>query len=381
MQPLERWFDPCVLARHAAAPRGRGGCLIVRVCIKAFAARVRSQSDFDDRTFAAGSAPLGTAPIVIILGSARSGTTWLGKLFDSHPDVAYRHEPDSVDINTVIPFLPRKSEAGEYVDLARGYLDNLKCARYPKSVGHRPFFKKSFRPRHARYGLVASSMALKALEGCVGRRASRLSIPRAFDTPSGRAVHFVVKSVSSLCRAYLFSLADPGARIVHVVRHPCAVVASRMRGVSQGLLDPTVFLDAVLRMEEAARYPLSREDLVSASYEEQLAYQWMIQNDKVLAEMNGSSRYKVVIYEDLCKDVRAGTREAFAFADLEWDAQTERFIERLETSRRRAAGYFSVMRSPMSATTTWRDELREEQIARIRAICAHARIQEVGLRL
>jgi hypothetical protein len=324
---------------------------------------------------------MGATPLIIIVGSARSGTTWLGKLFDSHPDVVYRHEPDSIDINTAIPFLPRKSEASAYVDLAREYLHDLKRARYAKSVGHRPFFEKSLQPRAARYGLVASTMVLKAIEGCTGRGASRLRIPRALDAPSGCDARFVIKSVSSLCRAYLFSLADPGARIVHMVRHPCAVVASRLRGVSKGLLQPAVFLDALLGMEEAAWYPLTREDLMRASYEEQLAYQWMIQNDKVQTELNGSSRYKVVIYEDLCQQMRAGTRDVFAFAGLDWDAQTERFIRRLETSRRHAGRYFSVIRSPLSAMNAWRHELREEQINRIRAICAYARLQEAGLRL
>src|SRR5690349_19178518 len=37
--------------------------------------------------------PLG-AGITFILGAPRSGTTWLGKIFDSHPSVLYRHEPD-----------------------------------------------------------------------------------------------------------------------------------------------------------------------------------------------------------------------------------------------------------------------------------------------
>lgn len=367
-----------VLWRGMGPPHGSS---VVRDSIKVLASRDRSHSDFDDCASAARSAPMGTLPLVIIVGSARSGTTWLAKLFDSHPDVAYRHEPDSADINTAIPFLPRESEANEYVDLARGYLHDMKCARYLKSLGHRPFFEKSFRPRHARYGLIASSLALKAVERCVGRIPSRFCIPRAFDASSDRDVHFVIKSVSSLCRAYLFSLADPDARIVHMVRHPCAVVASRLRGVSKGLLEPTVFLDALLRMEEASWYPLTREYLMRASYEEQLAYEWMIQNDKVMSEMKRSDRYKMVIYEDLCLNVRAGTREAFAFADLKWHAQTERFIRRLEASCRSDAGYFSVIRRPLSNMDAWRNELRDEQIDRIRGVCAYARVQDAGLRL
>ena len=326
---------------------------------------------------------MGASPLVIILGSGRSGTTWLGKLFDSHPDVVYRHEPDSVHVNTAIPFLPRKHEAQEYVERTRTYLQDLKYARYAKSVGHRPFFAKSYRPPHARYGLVASSLALKVMERCAGRVVApkTLCIPRAVDACPDHGVHFVIKSVSSLCRAYLFSLADPDATIVHVIRHPCAVVASRLRGIAKGLLQPALFLDSVLSMEEAGRYPFSRDDLTRASFEEQLAYQWMVLNDKVLTDMSGSSRYKVVIYEDLCRDTRVGIRNLFAFAGLAWHAQTEKFIRALETSGKKAAGYFSVMRSPVSGVDAWRRELRPEQIDRIRAICAHARIQEVGLRV
>lgn len=41
------------------------------------------------------SRPLATLPfrVVSLHGAPRSGTSWLGKVFDSHPDVAYRFQP------------------------------------------------------------------------------------------------------------------------------------------------------------------------------------------------------------------------------------------------------------------------------------------------
>ena len=30
--------------------------------------------------------------LVMVLGAPRSGTSWVGKIFDSHPDVLYRRE-------------------------------------------------------------------------------------------------------------------------------------------------------------------------------------------------------------------------------------------------------------------------------------------------
>ena len=42
------------------------------------------------------------API-LILGAPRSGTTWLAKIIDSHPDVLYRHEPDKLAAEPVAP--------------------------------------------------------------------------------------------------------------------------------------------------------------------------------------------------------------------------------------------------------------------------------------
>jgi len=59
--------------------------------------RSRNHSVLTPPPSGAGRRELGLADrAILVSGSPRSGTTWLAKLLDSHPDVLYRHEPDEV---------------------------------------------------------------------------------------------------------------------------------------------------------------------------------------------------------------------------------------------------------------------------------------------
>src|SRR5215831_20569040 len=83
--------------------------------------------------------------VVLLLGAPRSGTTWLAKILDSHPDVLYRHEPDTVLRNDELPHLCSRDDAGSHRDEARNYLGALFNVRVLKSVGSRPSFRKNYR--------------------------------------------------------------------------------------------------------------------------------------------------------------------------------------------------------------------------------------------
>ena len=65
------------------------------------------------------------ARILLLLGAPRSGTTWLGKIFDSHPDVLYRHEPDTLDRGGDLPKMVPVADIPAWSAEARAYLLRL----------------------------------------------------------------------------------------------------------------------------------------------------------------------------------------------------------------------------------------------------------------
>ncbi len=85
---------------------------------------------------------------VLLFGMPRSGTTWLGKIFDSHPDTLYRHEPDSRGTLNTLPMLPIESD----VEIHRSFLLRL-CGEIPhasamkKSSAPLPIFTKHYDSR------------------------------------------------------------------------------------------------------------------------------------------------------------------------------------------------------------------------------------------
>src|SRR5580704_15560833 len=78
--------------------------------------------------------------LVFLLGAPRSGTTWLAKLFDSHPNVLYRNEPDSVLHEPRVPLLCQPEDIGQYRAIAHDYIERLLDIRTLKTSGSLPVF-------------------------------------------------------------------------------------------------------------------------------------------------------------------------------------------------------------------------------------------------
>jgi len=200
------------------------------------------------------------------------------------------------------------------------------------------------------------------------RHARALNVPDLMDPDlAGRGqVTTVMKSVNSLGRARSFLEALPDLRVIHILRHPCGVIASQLRGEAEGhIARDAAYLAALFVLPSTSSYGVELDAIMSASYEEQLAFQWMVCNDLILNETKGNPRYTHVVYEDLCRNTHQHMTELLAFAELDPDPQVSDFIGQLEGESSADPAYFSVMRSPRESIGKWRTELGNDQIDRI----------------
>jgi len=307
------------------------------------------------------------------MGYARSGTSWLGKIFDSHPEVLYLHEPDKVLHGKELPYFCQASEIPSSTKRAAEYFDGLLSVRDLNAVSILPLFRKSYRsyPEHLRY--LASIATRKATQLVFGNRISLANRPVRDPAclRDGGSCRFVVKSVSQLGRAGLLATAVPSLKTVLIVRHPCAQILSMLRGIKsdkfqRGLLEPSI-VDTI----NARRRGLTMEKFLELPSVEQLAWQWLVFNEKAMEDLADRGDTRILRYRDLVRAPEAITKELFAFSGLPWARQTARFLYESQHSGHRYR-YFGVYRSAEFAQNldAWKNALPTEDEGRIRAIVA-----------
>ncbi len=298
------------------------------------------------------------ARTILLFGMPRSGTTWIGKTFDSHPDTLYLHEPDS---HARIPGLPPVVPVADYAAherSVRDYVARLREVRAVPVLGKLPLFHKAYYPPGYRQLLTAAIVAAKAA-GKVGYRGG---LPDWGGVRRARAPVVVWKSIESLGALPLILRHASDAVAVHILRHPCGYVASVRRGEATGQFGGAVpdsedygYFDLLLRTEVAAPYGLDRAALARLSPVERLAWRWVLVNTKAWGELQGDPRYRLVEYEALCRAPSAEFRPLFEFAGLVWQPATERFLA--ESTQGEDTGYYSVIRNAEAAADAWRTEL------------------------
>ncbi len=310
---------------------------------------------------------------ILIFGMPRSGTTWLGKIFDSHPATLYLHEPDSVRPMRDIPRVVEAESIGNYLPLIRDYFSTYTKLRVTKVRGKQPVFPKDYQS--------AVSHGVHRISVMLAKVASRMMPSFPVLTPMGKdrsQIRIVWKSIESSGRLRLAAEAFPTARAIYLLRHPCGFVASQLRGRRQHKFaqdyapseDYSLFKE-LINSALAQRRGLTIEALKQLEPLERLAWRWALFNERVLADAEQCRNSMVLRYEDLCLEPLETAKRLFDFAGLAWPAQTQAFVESSISTD--VSDYYSVFKDPMKAALRWQAELSEEQIRRISAVVAGSR--------
>lgn len=311
----------------------------------------------------AGITPDALASVILVVGAPRSGTTWLAKIIDSHPDVLYRHEPDET-----LPGSASLTGAALPELLADWVAD-----RGARSVTKRPFFPKSWQPAWARRlrTLLAGAVSAASRLPAPLDRLARMHIPDLMRRPAPRVA---IKSVRWADGAAILARTLPASRTIFILRHPCGQVASVMRGNRQRRFDlKTEGTD--MPFDEAAALPFAAAHGVDHSAFQALpdaakyAWSWRAFNEPAYAVLAAQPNVHIVLYETLCARPQAQALRILTFAGLHWNAQTEDFVAR-STVHQGNAGYYAIFRDAIAAAEAWRKTMPPADQEAVRSVVA-----------
>jgi Sulfotransferase family len=302
------------------------------------------------------------API-LVLGAPRSGTTWLAKIIDSHPDVLYRHEPDET-IPAPSPLTP---------DALPALLARWAAETGARTVTKQPYFRKSWQPRWAlgvRTGLAAAVGAASRMPPPFKALAS-MRIPDLAARPAPR---IAIKSVRWAEGAAILARSLPRSRTIFILRHPCGQVASVMRGNRQRRFDlqtagTDMPFDEAGTIRFAASFGIAEPVFQALPDAAKYAWSWRFLNEPAYAALAAQPNVHVVLYEALCADPQTLGRRILTFSDLGWDRQTEAFVAR-STSHQGKAGYHAIFRDAVAAAEAWRTTMSPADREAVRSVVA-----------
>jgi hypothetical protein len=307
---------------------------------------------------------MNTQKLILLFGMPRSGTTWLGKLFDAQRQTYYLHEPDSVDANIHIPLLLDKSQAetSELPTQLPHWLSN----KTEKVIASRPFFSKAYLNPVSWALFLASAYATK-LAGRLGIK----GLVKPVRLQPLAAPVLVWKSIESLGRMAAIRQLT-GAYSIHILRHPCGHIASTLKGQDAGLFDGSIpiwqdwdLFDKLLQQSGEQRFTL--DDIKAMSKEQRLAVRWGLINDFALAQSVGEPNNMVLVYEDLCKQPLQVFNTCLAFCQLSADEQCLAYLHR-STQGGGDSAYYGTTKDPLTSAYKWRKQLSAEVQQQIFAV-------------
>jgi hypothetical protein len=216
---------------------------------------------------------------VSLHGAPRSGTTWLGRIFDSHPGVAYRYQPlFSYRFKGAIDDVSKPGQVKEY-------LQQLYDVNDDEFILQQKQVARGVQPLFADKKQQPETLVMKEVR-----------------------YHYVIPA---LLRAV------PGIKLIGIVRHPCGVMNSWLK-------TPREFLpewDVLSEWRDApSKNRGKREEYFGFNKWRELACLFL------KLKQDYPDEFRLIRYEDLVAQPEQETQKLFDFCGLDMHSQVRDFL-------------------------------------------------------
>ena len=278
---------------------------------------------------------------LIVSGSPRSGTSWLGKGLSFSPGFTYYREPDNpnevnaADDRFAWAYLTPEIQDPEYLDLMDRATRGELATAFTMCDDPGPILQ-----RFGQRGLI------------LGQRHPVLFL---------RKRHVLLKLVYASLNLSWLAARFPQARLVTVFRHPCGQFESWRR---LGWEPEPVRLLENERLMRDHLHPFESLLGGAKSFWERAGAYWGALAYVNHRQTEAEGGRLVVAYEWLCEDPVARFRTLYRRLGLRWSRNAERFLRAAD--RAGDTGAYSLNRSAAAQIDGWKRRLAAEEIAACR---------------
>lgn len=308
---------------------------------------------------------------VLLLSSWRSGSSFLGQVFNQHPSVFYLMEP-AWHVWTWL----RRTSASSLRMAVRDLMHRIfHCQLHVMDAYMQPNYNTShmFMWRHSQAlcstPLCPVSQDKKATwnKDCE-KRCFGVSINLA-EKACRTYSHVVLKEVRFFELESLYPLLqDPtmDLRIIHLVRDPRAVYRSRRQSIKSLEYDSSFVLETQKTLPSDAQQRVMQE--VCRSHIR------IHETGKIKTPHFLKNRYKLVRYEDIAQDPLTQIKLIYEFAGLEMTDDLEKWIYRITHGTGLASrnAFQITERSASAVSQAWRKSLPFKEVQKVQEVCRSA---------
>ncbi|KAM9323850.1 carbohydrate sulfotransferase 4-like [Gastrophryne carolinensis] len=302
---------------------------------------------------------------LLIVSSWRSGSSFLGQIFNHHPDVFYLFEPGHCI------WMKFRNESAEFLHyLVRDLFRSLFTCDVSSLQQYLPRGGKKI----SDMGFYAESRALCSPPSCQGYVPSEgfdryKCLHRCKNTPlekmaetCKRYSHVVMKTVRILDLSVLLPLfrdLDLDLRILHLIRDPRAVASSR-KSFSLSIEDRIVLEGS------SQNTKLTTNEIMAKICNAQVN----INKLAMAARQTLGGRYMLVRHEDLAQKPLEKAKEMFEFADLKMTEDLERWIYNITHLEAKGKwGFMSYSKQSSNVVQGWRKTMDFKMVKEIEQVC------------